>query len=339
MNTRQLILVAIAALLSTCLVCADDSTVSYYMLGVSGGLQDGYVSRRCLDYTDPETGETVKAILLGKIFVRGYKAYMDIMESEWRQYIPVEDGPPLINPDVFASGCHEHANEHFVYLVDKRQLISALMAEPRFLSITPDTGLVELEHSSPLIQLIARHEIQKGGFKDVKRVAFPLVTSVWFQPTAHFPSPIVKEVDGAQVTNFPESLALFANVSDSDRLEYIAAHEECLKGKPPVNCDVTKFPSYQRYWNGVTKAIRNAEKNREKWTAESNQLQQPWKCDKYVRFGTSSETARINYEFTRERFQDVLESLPSVDGKEYNVDFLEGKIVAALDGDLTMVEL
>lgn len=159
--TRHPILIAIAVILTICLVGADDSPGSYYMLGVSGGLQDGYPHRKNLDYVDPETGETVKAILIGKIFVRGYKSYMDVMEPEWRQYVPAEKGKPLINPDVFATGCYEHANEHFVYLVDQRQLITALMEEPRFLSITPDTGLAELEHSSPLIQQIAKHEIRK----------------------------------------------------------------------------------------------------------------------------------------------------------------------------------
>ncbi|CAJ1953885.1 unnamed protein product [Cylindrotheca closterium] len=333
MGTRHAILALVVAIFATsCLVCADDSTVSYYMLGVSGGLQDGYPHRKNLDYTNPETGETVKAILLGKVFVRGYKSYMDVMESEWRQYVPDSEGKPLINPDVFATGCHEHANEHFIYLVDKRQLITALMEEPRFLSITPDTGLVEIEHSSPLIQQIAWHEIRQGGFTDMKRIAFPLVTSVWFQPTAHFPSPIVKEIDGAQVTNFPESLALFANASDADRLEYIAAHDECLlKAKPSVaDCDMTTHPSYKRYWNSVVKAIRKAETNREELSAESNPTIKPmWQCEKYVRFGTSSQMARLNYEFTRDGFREVLESLPAVDGKKYDVDFSDGKIMTA----------
>jgi hypothetical protein len=210
------------------------------------------------------------------------------------------------------------------------------MEEPRFLSITPDAGLVEIEHSSPLIQQIAWHEIRKGGYTDMKRIAFPLVTSVWFQPTAHFPSPIVKEIDGAQVTNFPESLALFANASDADRLEYIAAHEECLKAKPSVDCDITTLASHKRYWNSVVKAIREAETNREEWAAESNPTKPMWQCEKYVRFGTSAEMARINYEFTRERFQDVLASLPAVDGKKYIVDFSDGKIITAQGVDLKM---
>ena len=322
-------LIAIVALLITCVVCADDSTdVSYYMIGVSGSLQDGYLHRKNLDYTNPETGETVKAILLGKIFVRGYKAYLDIMESDWRQYIPAEVGQPLINPDVFATGCYEHANEHYVYLVDKRQLITTLMEEPRFLSITPDTGLVELEHSSPFIQLIARHEIEKGGFSDMKRVAFPLVTSVWFQPTAHFPSPIVKEVDGAQVTNFPESLALFANANDADRLDYITVQEECLKSKPAADdCDITKIPSHKRYWDSITKAIREAERTREDWSS----TERPWKCEETVRFGAPKDTARINYEFTRKRLEDLLGALPLVNGKRYDVDFSAGKIVTVRD--------
>lgn len=170
----------------------------------------------------------------------------------------------------------------------------------------------------------------------MKRIAFPLVTSVWFQPSAHFPSPIVKEVDGAQVINFPESLALFANASDADRLEYIAVHEECLKAKPSADCDITKAPSYQRYWDSVTKAIRKAEANREEWASESKPSQAMWQCERYVRFGTSAETARINYEFSKESFHNLLEALPLVDGKKYGVDFSKGKIITTQDVDFTI---
>jgi hypothetical protein len=305
------------------------------MIGVSGGLQDGYPDRKNLDYVNPDTGETVKAILLGKIFVRGYKAYLDVMESGWRQYMYHGDGQLLINPNVFASGCYEHANEHFIYLVDARQVLTTLMKEPRFLSITPDTGIVELQHSSPLIQEIAKHEIEKGGYTNMDRVVFPLVTSVWFQSTSHYPSPTVKVVDGAQVTNFPESLAIWAGARNSDRLEYMAAHEQCLEANginATEQCDISSHESHRRYWNHITKAIRHAEANREVWAVEPESVaERPWKCKSHVRFGASKETARINYSFTKTGIQDMIQSLQISTGEKYEVDFVKGKIVAKPD--------
>eukprot|EP00546_Thalassionema_frauenfeldii_P016212 CAMPEP_0178902714 /NCGR_PEP_ID=MMETSP0786-20121207/4761_1 /TAXON_ID=186022 /ORGANISM="Thalassionema frauenfeldii, Strain CCMP 1798" /LENGTH=356 /DNA_ID=CAMNT_0020574017 /DNA_START=34 /DNA_END=1100 /DNA_ORIENTATION=+ len=309
----------------------NDNNLSYYMIAVSGGLQDGYPDRRNLDYIEKndqgQTVETVKAILLGKVFVRGYKAYLDVMESDWRQYVPPSPPgsnikvQPLINPDVFPTGCYEHANEYYVYLVDSRQLILTLMGEPRFLSISPDTGLVELRHSSPLMQEIARAEILKGGFTNENEVVLPLVTSVWFQSRAHFPSPIVKVVDGAEVTNFPDSLAIWANAKDSDRLDYIAAHQECL-GSGKEKCDIKDHPSYQRYWEAITKAIRNGERTREEWSNDTNQ-RPLWECKRYVRFGASKGTARLNYPFTKQEFQDLMNSFGSGQDADvkYEVDF------------------
>lgn len=304
----------------------EDSHVSYYMIGVSGGLQDGYPDRINLDYVSPETGETIKAILLGKIFVRGYKAYLDVMEPDWRQYTPQEAGrQALINPNVFASGCYEHANEHFVYLVDSRQVLTTLMKEPRFLSITPDTGIVELKHSSPLIQEIAKHEIVKGSFTDMDRIVFPLVTAVWYQSSSLIPSPTVKKVDGANVTNFPESLALWAGAKNSDRLDYMAAHHECLENASEGECDVSSHPSHTRYWKQITKAIRQAEETRREW--ESDYGRPVWNCERQVRFGASKETARINYPFSKKDIQNMMESIKKT-GEEFEVDFDKGKIVA-----------
>lgn len=313
-----------------------ETATSYYMVGVSGGLQDGYPDRVKLDHVvNPDTGETVKAILLGKLFVRGYKAYLDVMESDWRQYTsPQSDVQRLINPNVFPTGCYEDANEYFVYLVDERQLLSTLMNEPRFLSISADTGFGELRHSSPLLQEIAQHEISRGGHTNKKEILVPLVTAVWFQSTALYPSPIVKVVDGARVTNYPESLALWANAQDSDRLDYVAAQEQCLDQQPDSSstattekiCDIRNRESYQRYWTAITNAIQQAEDTRNEWANNNGQsMGRPvWNCERYVRFGSSKQTLRLNYPFTKTEFQDVIDSLET----NYVVDFVKGKIYA-----------
>jgi hypothetical protein len=54
----------------------------YLLVGVSGGLQDGFPERNKMDY-----GNETKAIFIGKALIRGYKAYLDVMEVGYRQYV------------------------------------------------------------------------------------------------------------------------------------------------------------------------------------------------------------------------------------------------------------
>jgi hypothetical protein len=56
----------------------------------------------------------------------------------------------------------------------------------------------------------------KTNKKDANYVAIPFVTAVWFNSDSLVPSPPIRiHKDGTQVTNFPESLALWANVNDA----------------------------------------------------------------------------------------------------------------------------
>ena len=55
------------------------------MVGVSGGLQDGFPEHARLDYRSGQSDE-VKAIFVGRALVRGYKAFLDVMQPGWRQY-------------------------------------------------------------------------------------------------------------------------------------------------------------------------------------------------------------------------------------------------------------
>ena len=64
----------------------------YLLIGVSGGLQDGFPERSKMDYElyDDATNMTVTitpAIFIGKALIRGYKAFLDVMESGYRQYV------------------------------------------------------------------------------------------------------------------------------------------------------------------------------------------------------------------------------------------------------------
>jgi hypothetical protein len=64
---------------------ALDERREYLVVGVSGGLQDGFPEHVRLDFHSGEPDES-KAIFLGRALVRGYKAYLDVMQDGWRQY-------------------------------------------------------------------------------------------------------------------------------------------------------------------------------------------------------------------------------------------------------------
>jgi hypothetical protein len=273
----------------------------YLIVGVSGGLQDGFPERSKMDYHHGQDDE-VPAVFIGKALVRGYKAFLDVMQPGWRQYIE-EPGQPLINSNVFPTGCYEHANEYWIYLIDARQIMAVLNNEPRFLSITPDTGMVDLmaEETTPVVRALFHRIIQQQGKFDLEQVAIPLVTAVWFQKESHVPSPPIRIKDyGTQITNFPESLALWANVSDADRT---ALQEEC----PDQTCSAEALRRVQRYWDGIRRAVRQAEQS----LAQLPDVDYgpPFQCKTKVRFGVGNETARINYPFPIEQMTELLQSV------------------------------
>jgi hypothetical protein len=80
-------------------------TTKYLLIGVSGGLQDGFPERNRLDYilqpsnsnnnndhseNENENNATptiIPAIFVGTALIRGYKAFLDVMETGYRQYV------------------------------------------------------------------------------------------------------------------------------------------------------------------------------------------------------------------------------------------------------------
>ena len=270
----------------------------YIIVGVSGGLQKGFPEHGRLDYSDGE--ESVPAVFLGRALVRGYKSYLDVMEPTWRQYVAHGEGQPLINCNVIPTGCYYDANEYWIYLIDTRQLTPILMNEPRFLSITPDLGLVDLqaEETSPLVRHVAMHESQRQDKTDTHLAAFPIVTGAWFNPTSHVPSPILyTKPDGTRVTNFPASLARWVGYDTEDK-----------SGTCRVSDTESIFPDNPsqdglappEFWKALTVAIRDAETQREATPVPSS-------CDRAARFGVSADMARINYSFSKAEFTTMLE--------------------------------
>lgn len=96
----------------------------------------GFPEHFRMDYNSGQQDE-VQAVFVGRALVRGYRSYLDVMEDGWRQYTPSkrnrggredsDDHGPLINCNVIPTGCYNHANEYWIYLVDTRQFQTILL--------------------------------------------------------------------------------------------------------------------------------------------------------------------------------------------------------------------
>ena len=260
------------------LIFADEGT--FLLIGVSGTLQDGFELRNRLDYDgeDKSTGSSrrVPAKFVGKALVRGYKAYFDVKREGWREYKAKPELPRVPNPVVIPTGCFHDANIYWLYLVAPEQVLNILAGEPRFLSITPDTGLVDLEaiETSDDVKRLAQNQIRRFGHKNTTAFALPLVTGVWFDADAFAESPIAyTKEDGTQVTSFDESLALWAGVERQD-----------LLSEDPEHADRKALA-----WDKVYQKVRQTE------AANFPKAIFPQTCNDQVRFGVSNDHLRLNY--------------------------------------------
>ena len=276
-----------------------------------------------VDYKPGQPDEEVKAIFVGRALVRGTKAYLDVMEPGWRQYTP-EPQQPLINSVNMVSGCHEHANQYWVYLIDSRQALAVLNNEPRFLSITPDTALVDLEaaETDDAVRIMARREIQRQQKTDHVHVAIPIVVATYYHSSFVPSPPIATHADGTNVTNFSESLALWAKVNDADRTTTGCNHND--EGTQECASSEHILAAQTRYWSGIRKAIREAEVNRlasSEWKANGP----PYACQRVARMGVGVEHARINYPFQLSDIVSMFEETP------YRVDLHLAKITTTVE--------
>jgi len=270
-----------------------EKEVPYVLVGISGTLQDGFPLRDRLDYMDHE-GSHIPAILVGKALVRGYKAYLDIKESGWREYKEEPSEPQVPNAVVIPTGCYEHANIYWIYLTAAPNMINILAGEPRFLSITPDTGMIDLTatETEDLVRKLTRHEIQRQGKSDLESVALPLVTGVWFQDS-YIESPIVYvKDDKTQVTSYDGSLALWAGVE----------RHELVNSTNPTNQEQAA-EKFKNAWESVYSAVCRAKPNSPS-TTRPDQIE----CKQRVRFGVGPDQARINYPLFRDDLVEVMDS-------------------------------
>mmetsp|Transcript_9062 Transcript_9062/g.20757 ORF Transcript_9062/g.20757 Transcript_9062/m.20757 type:complete len:246 (-) Transcript_9062:1653-2390(-) len=229
------------------------------------------------------------------------------MQKDWRQYAPEPDPNVLINCNVLATGCWNHANVYWIYAVDSRQFSTILFNEPRFLSITPDLGLIDLgaEETSPLVRFIADREIAKQNKTDFSHVAFPIVTGAWYNPDSHVPSPVVyTKEDGTKVTNFAESLALWVGIDIDKGTKKRAANAtgECSAANTLDESEFFPFldpgQNSELFFDAVRNTVRRAEDRRRSYEEARADGPGMVDCTKKARFGVSKTTARINYPFS-----------------------------------------
>ena len=215
-----------------------------------------------------------------------------------------------------------------MYAVDARQFVTILFNEPRFLSITPDLGLIDLtaEETSPLVKFIAKREIKKQNKTDSSHVAFPIVTGAWYNPESHVPSPVLyTKEDGTQVTNFAESLAVWIGIDIDNTANGKATATSSSATSDASTCDTgennkndsgnpMESESFQFlepgknseiYFDSVRKAVRYAEKHR---SPEAARADGPGMvdCPKKARFGVSKDMARVNYPFPSAEIESIL---------------------------------
>lgn len=173
-----------------------------------------------------------------------------------------------------------------MYLVAAPQVLEILAGEPRFLSISPDTGLIELDASetSENVRRLALHEIQRLGYSNQTAFAAPLVTGVWFDEGSYVESPAVYvKQDGSRVTSFDLSLAMWADV---ERDDLVLDEPEQLDRR-------------EKAWEKVFRKLREAEAD------EESKTPYPVKCQDQIRFGVSSDHLRLNYPWTQDDVQLV----------------------------------
>ena len=239
-----------AGISGTVPACNNSVDTVFVLVAVSGTLEEGFPLRQNLDFKKSSPDE-VLAVFLGKALIRGLKAHLDIKNPTSREFKNLPANNP-INPAMIATGNPEDANIYSVYAVDRRQAVAALLNEPRFLSMTPDLVKVDIhaEETSPTVRKFILNQIDVDNNDTTKpkvtnKAEATLLTVVSTWNSCHFiASPVLyKKKDGTQVTDFPNSLAKFAGVTDQLRVENPGAYTTAIQatvrkvGKNTDNCN------------------------------------------------------------------------------------------------------
>ncbi|KAJ8600024.1 hypothetical protein CTAYLR_001883 [Chrysophaeum taylorii] len=174
-------------------------------LAVSGTIEEGFELRRNID------AESWEAVFLGPALCRGAKMYLDIKETGCREHDRVN--PARVNPAMVLTGDERDANVYSVYLVEERACVSALLGEPRLLSMAADALRVDLEDplTSPRVVEFARAKL---GY-DAETCAVLSVVAAYRGRRFVAAPPFEIRSDGTRVTSFRRSLAIFSGIDQA----------------------------------------------------------------------------------------------------------------------------
>lgn len=200
----------------------------FVIVAVSGTLQDGFPLRKNLDQGDHV------AEFIGWALCRGMKSYFDVKDAGCREH--VAESAPIVNPAIVPTGNPLHANVYAVYAVHEIAALNALLNEPRFLSMTPDTAKVDLTaaETSPEVKALCSAAIEdsKGdGETNTEAVALLTVVSTVCAETFVENPPLYIKPDGTAVTNFHDGLAKLCGTTDEARVSEPEAYYAAVKNK------------------------------------------------------------------------------------------------------------
>ena len=227
-----------------------------------------------------------------------------------------------MNPAVVPTGCNEHANRYAIYAVDSRQAIIALAEEPRFLSIAPDMGLVDLKASDDLtfpdikkLSSTFSRTIMKNP--DLDRIAFMTVTSTWIKSTFIANGIIRNDIDGI-LTDFPESVSIWSR----NILNKNGTHELYLEGcgSNPKGGQVPNVTTSLDYNKCIDVAIRLQElkftldehgdlaykHDSNEFSCAGGNSRKCFNCQSPARYGTDKNVARFNKVIPACELEDVM---------------------------------
>lgn len=205
---------------------ASASEPRFVIVAVSGTLQDGFPLRKNLDY-----GEHA-ADFIGWALCRGMKSYFDVKDAACREHVPF-GAAPTVNPAIVATANPLHANVYAVYAVHENAALNALLNEPRFLSMTPDTAKIDLtaEETSAEVKALCTAGIGSAGADlSVDSVALLTVVSTVRAETFVENPPLYTKADGTEVTNFHDGLAKLCGTTDAARVSDPEAYHAAVAG-------------------------------------------------------------------------------------------------------------
>ena len=118
---------------------------------------------------------------------------LDVFRCEGKGYREFNASlPHRVNPACVLTENAKDCNQYALYLVDERACLQALLDEPRFLTMMPDTLRLEIndaDTSPAAVRALARTLIQINDKPNASQATLLAVVSCLFSQTHFYPAP------------------------------------------------------------------------------------------------------------------------------------------------------